>query len=77
MAKGDKLIHNQHYIPQVYLRGFSCDGNSVFFFKLTSYESSKKAVPVKTICFKHDLYEAKTEQGDYLFANHIEKNWQI
>ena len=73
MAKGDGLTHNQHYIPQVYLRGFSKDDNSVFFFDLASCKSSNKAVPVKTICVKRDLYEAKDEQGDYLFANHIEK----
>lgn len=73
MAKGDKLTHNQHYIPQVYLKGFSESNNSVFFFNLTSCENSRMAVPVKTICFKHDLYEAKNEQGDYLLANHIEK----
>lgn len=55
------------------MRGFSDDGNSVFFFNVTSFESSMCAVPMESICFKRDLYEAKNEQGDYLFANHIEK----
>lgn len=74
MAKGDGLTHRQHYIPQVYLRGFSVDGVRVFFFDLTSCKSSGVAVPVKSICYEYDLYEAKNEQGDYLFANHVEKS---
>ncbi len=76
MAKGDGLTHNQHYIPQVYLKGFSESNNSVFL-NLTSCKNSSIAVPVKTICFKHDLYETKNEQGDYLLANHTEKFLQI
>lgn len=73
MAKRDGLTHKQHYVPQVYLRGFSADKNSVFFLNLTSYESSKCAVPVESVCFKRDLYEAKNEHGGYVFENHIEK----
>ena len=47
MAKGDGLTHNQHYIPQVYLKGFSESNNSVFL-NLTSCKNSSIAVPVKT-----------------------------
>lgn len=77
MAKGDGLTHNQHFVPQVYLRGFSDDDIRVFYYDLTSCKSSRVAVPVKSICFEYDLYEAKNEQGDYLFANHIEKSMAI
>lgn len=72
MANGDKMTRKQHYIPQVYLRGFSTDDKNIFFFNLASSESSKIAVPIKSICYKQDLYEARTEQGNYLLENHIE-----
>ena len=77
MIKGDGITHKQHFVPRAYLKGFSLDGKGVFFFNLTSCESSKIAVPVKSVCVEHDLYEAKNEQGDYLFVNHIEKSLAI
>ena len=34
MAKGDGIIHKQHFVPRAYLKGFSADVKGVFFFTL-------------------------------------------
>lgn len=75
----------QHYIPQVYLRGFSpdyLDNNDtnidVSKFRIFTYNLNKNdqigiAIPIKDICFENYLYEIKDENGNIIYKNHLEK----
>lgn len=46
----------QHYIPQFYLRGFTSDGSSIGFFRLSD-ETYRESVPVKSIMYDNWLYD--------------------
>ena len=68
MANGDKRTRKQHYIPQVYLRGFSPEykqkdsrGKDILKYTIHCFDLEKmkqypKAVPIDSICFEKDLY---------------------
>ena len=65
MFQNNNITKKQHYIPQVYLRGFSPDylrkkekvtaaeKYTIYCYALESEEQSKKAVPIKSICYKN------------------------
>lgn len=81
----NKPTKRQHYIPQVYLRGFSPDYLSkkknnldeskfrIFTYDLNKTEQIEKAIPIKDVCFENYLYEIKDENGDIIYVNHLEK----
>lgn len=87
MNKQNNITKKQHYVPQVYLRGFSpeylnSDANviekdkyTIFFYDLTKEEQLKKPVRIKSICHENDLYEVKDEKGDIILPNYIEKHF--
>ena len=71
MPNGSNRTEKQHYVPQVYLKGFASqyvyqsrekNKNSktkygVFYYDLQERTQSKIAVPIKSVCFENDLYE--------------------
>ncbi len=61
----------QHYVPQVYLRGFSEDKKRVYSFNLRSKKQNKQPVPIKSVCRKNHLYEIKRD-AQIIFENYIE-----
>lgn len=63
----------EHYIPQVYLRGFTSNDQRIYFYDLKTRRYSNKMVPVKSICFKKDLYEYKNNENNTIYTNNIEK----
>ncbi|MBQ6408615.1 MAG: DUF4238 domain-containing protein [Butyrivibrio sp.] len=82
MPKGDKRTKKQHFIPQVYLRGFSpdyMDGNvenekyHIYRYALNEKGLPYQYVPIKTICYKKDLYEVTGDDGNIVLPNHLEK----
>ena len=79
----DKGGEYRHYIPQVYLRGFSPDyrnNEEIPYDKYTicCYDTTKiaqmpVAVPIKSICYSKLLYEVTGADGEIVLQNHLEK----
>lgn len=79
MPKGAKPTVNEHYIPRMYLRGFSEISKSgkakLWQFSLKSMQQSTVQVGVEDICFEKHLYEIKGSDGSYIAQNTIEKTF--
>lgn len=85
MTKGTKITKKQHYIPQVYLRGFSPEyhkkGNAeiplakytIYCHDLNEKEQIMKAIPIKSVCYSDYLYEVTGDEGEIVLANHLER----
>lgn len=63
---------NQHYVPQVYLRGFSEDNARIWSYSLDPMDSGK-FVPIKSVCYIKTLYEIRKNDGELVAQNWIEK----
>lgn len=81
IPKGSKITKKQHYIPQVYLRGFSPEyGNNdipvskytVFCHDLTGRNQFNDPIPIKSICYEKYLYEVTDRDGEIVLLNHLE-----
>ena len=84
MASGDKRTRKQHYIPQVYLRGFSPEykqkdgkGKDKSKYTIHCYDLEKmrqypQAVPIESICFEKDLYEVTNDKEEIVLPNYLE-----
>lgn len=86
MDEKDLPTKRQHFVPQVYLRGFSpeyepLEKSKVPYEKYTvfSYDIEKRAydsaeaVPIPSICYKKKLYEIYGPDGKIIFPNWLEK----
>lgn len=84
MSKGSDITKKQHYIPQVYLRGFSPEYKrnngdlplsryTIFCHDLTVKDQIKKAIPVKSICYSENLYEVTDCEGKIVLGNRLER----
>ena len=80
MPNGANPTKRQHFVPQVYLRGFSPDyrreGGSesgcVYWYDLVNNEQSNMPVPVKSICAADWLYEFRDDNDKFIDTNHLE-----
>lgn len=88
MLKVKNLTKKQHYIPQVYLRGFSpeyIDKNNeiplsrytIYCHDLNKEAQSYKPVPIKSVCYKNYLYEVTGNDGEIVLPNHLEKFFSV
>ena len=88
MQKVGNIAKKQHYIPQVYLRGFSPEysykSNEISSSKYTIYchdlskeVQSYKPVPIKSVCYKNYLYEVTGHDGEIVLLNHLEKIFSV
>lgn len=69
---GEKNItKNQHYVPQVYLRGFSPDHKRVWSYALDPMDNGK-LVPIESVCREKYLYEVRDDDGNLLAPNWLE-----
>lgn len=66
------ITKKQHYVPQVYLRGFSNDNKQIWSYTIDSLDNGKY-VPIKSICRENYLYEVKDDDGNWLAPNWIER----
>lgn len=84
MSTENKITKKQHYVPQVYLRGFSLEyhkGNkdlplskyTIYCHDLTARDQIMKAVPIKSICYNDYLYEVTGYEGEIVLPNYLEK----
>lgn len=61
----------QHYVPQVYLRGFSQDEKCVYSFDLKT-ELPTQPIPIESVCRENYLYEIKDGNNDFIYMNLME-----
>ena len=72
--KMNKPTKNQHYVPQVYLKGFSRDEIHVYRNEMIEDRIvSSKSVPIESIFREKYLYEIKDSKGSFIAINHVEK----
>lgn len=72
----------QHYIPQVYLRGFSPEYNkknstqkdkyTIYCYDINSKKQNDRAIPIKSICYEKNLYEVTGSDGNIVLPNYLE-----
>lgn len=88
MMNVQDITKKQHYIPQVYLRGFSPEYNdksqeiphskyTIFCYDLTKTTQSDEPVPIKSVCYKNNLYEVTGDDGEIVLPNHLEKCFSV
>ena len=73
MSKPQNPTQDEHYVPRVYLKGFSPDGNNIFFYDFRNDFATIKPVPVKSIFYEKNLYEARNSDKEIIYTNHVEK----
>lgn len=62
----------QHYVPRVYLQGFSSDARSLFEYNLKADKPIKEPVSIESVCKEKYLYELRDEQGEIINLNYLE-----
>lgn len=78
------MTKKQHYIPQVYLRGFSLEyekGNksisnskyTIYCYDLNAKKQNYESVPIKSICYGKNLYEVTGSSGEIVLPNYLER----
>lgn len=88
MMSVQNITKKQHYIPQVYLRGFSPEyidksketslsRYTIYCYDLTKKSQSYEPVPIKSVCYKNYLYEVTGKHGEIVLPNHLEKFFSI
>lgn len=88
MANEERKTKKQHYIPQVYLRGFSPEYEknnkdypnsryTIYCHDLNISEQNLQAVPIKSICYKEYLYEITGNDGEIVLPNHLERFFSV
>ena len=63
---------NQHYIPRVYLKGFSQDLSTIYEYNYKTGEAIKAPVSIESVCRKKNLYEVWDNNGEIINSNYIE-----
>ena len=79
MANGNNPTVDEHYVPRMYLRGFSeIKGEKAFIcqFDTNMMRQTPTAVKVEDVCFEKNLYELRDGDGSYIAQNHIENNFR-
>ncbi|RHQ88520.1 DUF4238 domain-containing protein [Clostridium sp. AF21-20LB] len=77
------MTKNQHYIPQVYLRGFSPEYEkgsksypnsryTIYCYDLNVKKQKYESVPIKSICYIKYLYEVTGHSGEIVLPNYLE-----
>lgn len=67
-----QITEKQHYVPQVYLQGFSQDGINVYEYNFKKAAPIPNAVPIESVCREKYLYEVRNRSGEIINTNYIE-----
>jgi len=62
----------QHYVPQIYLSGFSKDSASIYEYNYAKREAIEKPVSIESVCREQYLYEVRDQAGEIININYIE-----
>ena len=73
MSNVQKTTAKQHYVPQVYLRGFSQDQKRIYRYDLKTNIRTSMPVPISSVCFQKNMYEFTDSKCKVLGVNYIEK----
>ena len=70
----NNITKKQHYVPCVYLKGFSDDNCHVYRNELNGDRIvSSNRVPFESICREDYLYEIRDGRNSFVALNHVEK----
>lgn len=76
MSREPNPTKGEHYIPRMYLRGFSeitKSGTALMWqFDLERMRQTATQVNVRDVCFKKNLYEIRDSDGSFIARNRIE-----
>ena len=79
MSNGNKPTSNEHYIPRMYLKGFSeikykknKENPFIWQYDLYTMEQSTHAVPITSIGYIKDLCELRNSNNEIVAQNYIE-----
>ncbi len=64
---------NQHYVPQVYLKGFSPDSSKIYEYNLRKKAAIENPVSIESVCREKYLYEVRDNNGEILNTNYLEE----
>lgn len=73
MNKEENQTHKEHYVPVVYLKGFSKDGKRIHYYDFRNDKATIEPVPIKSILYEKDLYEVRNSEKEIIYANRVEK----
>ncbi len=62
----------QHYVPQIYLKGFSQDSSSIYEYNLARKKAIEKPVSIESVCSEKYLYELRDNSGEIININYVE-----
>ena len=63
---------NQHYVPQVYLKGFSQDSSTIYEYNLSKKAVIENPVSIESVCREKYLYEVRDNNGEIIKTNYLE-----
>ncbi len=72
MTEKRQVTVDEHYVPQAYLQGFSSDSKSIYAYRIRDAFQPNGPVPIKSICYKKNLYELRNENDEIVAINHLE-----
>lgn len=74
MPNGDRPTVDEHYVPQVYLRGFAADPalERIYRLRLSDISAGCINVKIESQVFQKNLYEVKNSSGNFIGRNYIE-----
>ncbi len=73
MSKKQKPTKDEHFVPQVYLKGFSPDNKLIYKCRTTDFFTPPEAVTIRSVCSEKYLYELKNDKGELVWPNYLEK----
>ena len=82
MLESGNVTIRQHFVPRVYLRGFSpeyipCKRKKhkgvPFIWRYSVTDNEQKMVPITSVCFDENIYEYTGKTGEVVLRNYLEK----
>lgn len=68
---------NQHFVPQVCLRGFSQNGKHIYQQRFERTYNNPNPVPIESVCCVKNLYELTIPAKSSIYPNYIENSFRL
>lgn len=72
MTEKKQYTRKQHYIPQFHFRNFTSSEKVIYRFDKKNPDNESILVPIKSVCYKDDLYEIHEENNKIVSQNYLE-----